>query len=342
MSHLEFRHGVAHWGGQPAFFISAEYPYFRDDPANWEPRLRQSKELGVRVVSSYIPWRHHEVASEGRRRFDFDGATAAARNVIRFLQLCQQLGLEVLVKPGPFCHAELNYGGLPDFVCPLVRPDIEPRLAADGSAVTWGGSQAGADGRPVPWPLPSPFSAAYRREVRRWFGAVRRQVLGRFCAPQGPIVAMQVGNEGIYSDAQHAVWGHDYSAAALDRFRRWLRRRYGTLAEYNTRHGASVGDWREIEPPRRYTPPDDLRGLLAYADWSEFLGRAMGELYAEYARLLAAPVPALANVNPPVADPWGVDAWLSRVQPAAWGPKRARATATAPGARRRRPDFHPR
>jgi beta-galactosidase len=61
MSELTFHDGVAYWNGSPLFFVTAEYPYFRDDSANWKPRLRSLQDLGVQVVSTYIPWRHHQV-----------------------------------------------------------------------------------------------------------------------------------------------------------------------------------------------------------------------------------------------------------------------------------------
>lgn len=319
MNTLEFQDGVAHFNGQPVFFVTAEYPYFRDDPTNWKSRLGRLRELGITVVSTYIPWRHHEVVKDGCRRFDFCGETMPSRDVLRFLSLCHGMSLKVIVKPGPFCHAELNYGGLPDFVCPLFRPDIEPVRSADGRPVTWVGSESERDGVPSRWPLPSSFSAAFRAEVRRWFEAVRSHVLAHASAPDGPVVGLQVGNEGMYCDAQHAVWAHDFSDSALREFRRWLQSRYGTLRAYNEKHGVEVRDWSQIDPPRTWHRPEKLRHLIAYSDWSEFLGYHLGQLYAEYAQELGSQVPVLTNVNPPVGEIWGVDAWFSRVQPENWG-----------------------
>ncbi len=317
---LAFHKGVAHWNDQPTYFITAEYPYFRDDPANWEARLRALIEIGVQTVSTYIPWRHHEVLIEGERRCDFEGATLPSRNVLGFVEICRRLGLRVVLKPGPFCHAELNYGGLPDFIRPLNRADITPALTADGQPVTWFfGSEVDATGKPIPWPLPSVHGPAFQAEVAQWFRAVRTQVLLPSCPPDGPLVAIQVGNEGIYSDAQHAVWAHDYSAPAVARIQVWLRDRYGTIDRYNQAHATTLDAWEEIMPPRRFQAPVDLRGLRAYRDWAEFAGAELAELYQTYANLLDLPVPALTNVNPPVAEAWGIDAWLSRVQPEQWG-----------------------
>ncbi len=319
MNTLEFQDGIAYLNGQTAFFVTAEYPYFRDDPTNWKSRLDKLRDLGISVVSTYIPWRHHEIVEDGCRKYDFCGETMPSRDVVGFLGLCHDLGLKVIAKPGPFCHAELNYGGLPDFVCPLFRPDIEAVRSADGHPVTWAGSELDRDGARCRWPLPSSFSTTFRAEVRRWFDAVRCHVLADAFAPDGPVVGLQVGNEGMYCDAQHAVWAHDFSDSALRTFRRWLQNRYGTLTAYNEKHGVDVSEWGLIEPPCSWRSPKKLRHLIAYLDWSEFLGYHLGQLYAEYAEELGSPVPVLANVNPPVSEMWGIDAWLSRVQPENWG-----------------------
>lgn len=320
MSMLEFENGIACLDGQPVFIVTAEYPYFRDDRTNWESRLSRLRDLGIAVVSTYIPWRHHEIVKDGCRTYDFDGATMPSRDVVGFLGLCHSLNLKVIVKPGPFCHAELNYGGLPDFVCPLFHPDVEPVRSGDGSPVTWTGSEFERDGIPCQWPLPSSFSDTFRAEVRRWFEAVRYHVLADAFAPDGPVVGLQVGNEGMYCDAQHAVWAHDFSDSALRDFRSWLQNRYGTLKGYSEKHGVDVSDWTQIDPPRMWHAPERLRDLAAYLDWSEFLGYHLGRLYAEYSIELGSSVPVLANVNPPVGETWGIDAWLSRVRPEDWGP----------------------
>lgn len=174
---LTFQQGVAYWNDQPTYFVTAEYPYFRDDPMHWEARLLTLRALGVQLISTYIPWRHHDLMIAGERRIDFTGETLPNRDVLGFLATCQRLGLHVLLKPGPFCHAELNYGGLPDVVCPLIREDIAAVLNADEQRVMWVGSVADTTGTPIPWPLPSIHAPAYHIEVARWFDMVRAQVL---------------------------------------------------------------------------------------------------------------------------------------------------------------------
>jgi len=316
---LTFRDGVAHFDGQPVFLVSADYPYYRDVPEHWRPKLEALRGLGIQAVTSYVPWRHHELRRDGVPEFDFAGRTLPSRNVLWFVELCRELDLPLILKVGPFIHAELNYGGLPDFVCPLVRPDIPSARDAAGEPVTWNGAVLRPEGAVARWPLPSFFGAAFRTETTRWLEAVGAEVLRPNCAPTGPVVAVQVGNEGIACDAQHAVWADDFGEPALDAFRDWLRAHYrDDLDVYNARHGSAWVRWEDIEPPRRWVTPADLRALEGYREWSEFLGYGQGQLLGEYARTLAVPMPALTNVNPPLAEPWGLDAWLSRVRPSNW------------------------
>jgi beta-galactosidase len=318
MSELEFRDGVAHWDGKPGFLVTADYPYYRDDPKLWRPKVERLASLGVKAVTAYIPWRHHELEFGRERRLDFTGETRANRNVIGFIAICRELGLPLILKPGPFCHAELNYGGLPDFVCPLFRRDIEPRLSADQTPATWNGAALNRNGTLGHWPLPSAFSTVYLVEAGKWLEAVAREVLLRACAPEGPVVAVQIGNEGLFSDAQHAVWAHDFSVPALDAFRTWLLARHQNLESYNASRGTGWRSWADVQPPREWTSPTSLRALDRYREWAEFLGDTTSNLLRGHADHLSVSVPVLVNVNPPRAEPWGMDAWLSRVRPGSW------------------------
>jgi beta-galactosidase len=318
MVELEFRGGVAHLDGKPEFLLTADYPYYRDDPKLWRLKLERLASLGVKAITAYVPWRHHEIELDGERRFDFVGETRANRNVVGFVDVCRQVGLPLIVKPGPFCHAELNYGGLPDFVCPLFRADIDHRLSGDGNQTNWSGAALSGDGSVALWPLPSAFSAVFQMEAERWLHRVAADVLHPALAPNGPIVAVQVGNEGLFSDAQHAVWAHDFSHPALEAFRAWLRASHTSLEEYNLQRGTQWREWDAVEPPQKWTLPQDLRSLDRYREWSEFLGVALSDLLSGYARQLDLSVPAITNVNPPRAEPWGLDAWFSRVRPSLW------------------------
>ena len=101
--------------GEPYFVRGVEYQYYRDRPERWQARLRQLAAAHAGVITFYVPWRHHLVErSGGRQRFDFEGATRPSRDLVGFIGHCADLGLQVIAKPGPFVHSELNIGGLPD------------------------------------------------------------------------------------------------------------------------------------------------------------------------------------------------------------------------------------
>ena len=215
-SSIQIREGITYFNGRSHFLNSTDYPYFRDNSQNWADRLDKIKALGHEVVACYIPWRHHEIEIDGVRRFDFNGETCPNRDVIGFLKLCQEKGLKVIAKPGPFVHAELNYGGLPNWVCPSFNPAIEAMMGASGMPFSWGGIQLKADQAGMEeLPLPAPFDPAFLSEVERWLRTVTERVIAPFAGPEGPIVMVQIANEGIYSNYQRAPWAYDYSRSSL-------------------------------------------------------------------------------------------------------------------------------
>ncbi len=319
MAAVEIRNGVVYIEGEPLYLVSAEYPYFRDEAENWSDRLEKLKSCGVKLISCYLPWRHHDILVDGERRYDFSGSTMDNRNVLRFLQLCHEKGLLVIAKPGPFIHGETNYGGLPDFVCPVNNAEIEAMLDHRGNPVTWSGSEPAEDGRVAkPWPLPAPLDASFLREVERWLGRVQADVIARFAYPEGPVILIQLANEGMYSNAQRPPWEYDYSDSSLEYFRQCLKDDYQTLRRYNRLHGTAHSTWEQIDPARQWQEPDTVRDLVAYMDWSAYQWKYMKEIYRLYRSFLGSELPCLVNINPPLPDPYGVDAWLSRVNPDEW------------------------
>lgn len=315
--------------GRRYFLSSADYPYFRDDPANWLDRLEKLKALGCQVVTFYIPWRHHDLLINGKRQLDLTGRTKPNRNVTGFINLMHSVGMKAIVKPGPFVHSELNYGGLPDFVCPLINSSIEPMLGGDGKPFVWGGNEVIEGGligdKPVrsglglkPWPLPAPLDPTFQREMRGWFDALREHVFRFQTYPDGPIIMAQLGNEGIYSNHQRAPWAYDYSRSGLAFYQIFLKERYGDLETYNRRHDTDWTDWLQIKPPRERELPSSLPDSLRYADWSEFQAVYMGHIYRSLIDAAGLNLPYILNVNPPTRDHFGADAWLSRINPDVW------------------------
>ncbi len=191
--------------------VLAEYPYYRADPAAWANNLRALKELGVTVITAYVPWRWHELDPEidNAAGYDFIGRTHPQRDVVGFCGLLAESGLKAVLKPGPFIHAEIRLGGLPDRLTKLPS-----RLSARGTTIT-------DEGEPTPSAHSSEFAAA----TAEWLHTVHKEVLDIVAYPRGPVIALQIGNEGTFSDLHQPVDMDDFSAAALAAHSRWLGQR---------------------------------------------------------------------------------------------------------------------
>ena len=95
--------------GKPWIPVMGEMHYSRVPEADWDDDLAKMKAAGVDAVSTYIIWIYHE---EMQGQWDWSGN----RNLRHFAELCQKHGLLLLVRVGPWAHAETRNGGLPDWV----------------------------------------------------------------------------------------------------------------------------------------------------------------------------------------------------------------------------------
>ncbi|MBR0939209.1 beta-galactosidase [Bradyrhizobium jicamae] len=191
--------------GRPV--ILGDYPYYRAAPHHWPVDLTALAAAGIDCVTFYVPWRFHELSLG---EFDFDGRTDPQRDVRGLLGLIASLGLKAIVKPGPFIHAEVQLGGLPDRLCrggEIRLTDVEGRTVTSQNQ-----------------PLPSLWHPTVRAEVADWMRAVCRDVIAPSCQPPGCIVGVQIGNEGIYSDANLPMARCDGSPFARQAFVDWLGR----------------------------------------------------------------------------------------------------------------------
>lgn len=313
---LNYQNGMLHVNGSPIVTISADYPYYRDTPENWEDRLTKLRDQGVKIVSCYIPWRHHQLSKESQP--DFTGQSQPNRNVMGFLNTCHELGLWVIAKPGPFIHAETNYGGLPDWVCPLADAEIEPFLRADDSPATWQGKRMQADAKPESWPLPAPFAPTFMPQVQTWLKAANREVIEPNLYPNGPVIMTQIANEGIYSDGPSSPRDYDFSASSLALFRGYLAEQYGDLDTYNQAHNSAFATWDAINPPREWQAGEQPADLLPYIDWGGFQAYHIQEVFRLWGECLTLEVPMMQNINPPAGAPGGRDRWMMRLQPENW------------------------
>lgn len=104
--------------GEPYTIRAAELHYPRIPRPYWLHRIRQVKALGMNTVCLYVFWNLHE---EQPDTYDFSDQ----RDLRQFILLCQQEGLNVILRPGPYVCAEWEMGGLPWWL--LRKEDIRLR-----------------------------------------------------------------------------------------------------------------------------------------------------------------------------------------------------------------------
>ena len=89
--------------------VMGEVHYSRIPADEWAAEVRKMKEGGVTVIATYVFWNHVE-EQEGIFRWD------GQRDLRRFLEICKQQELPVILRIGPFCHGEVRNGGIPDWM----------------------------------------------------------------------------------------------------------------------------------------------------------------------------------------------------------------------------------
>ena len=89
--------------------VMGEIHYSRLPQNEWQAEVRKMKEGGVTIIATYVFWNHIE-EQEGIFRWD------GQRNLRRFLEICKQEEMPVVLRLGPFCHGEVRNGGIPDWM----------------------------------------------------------------------------------------------------------------------------------------------------------------------------------------------------------------------------------
>lgn len=92
--------------GVDTFLFSLEVPYARIPKELWRDRFLKIRRAGFNAVDAYLFWSYHEREPD---HFDFT-------DLEEFLNLAQESGLWVSVRPGPYVDAEFERGGFPYWV----------------------------------------------------------------------------------------------------------------------------------------------------------------------------------------------------------------------------------
>ncbi|MGI6336308.1 MAG: beta-galactosidase [Eubacteriales bacterium] len=157
--------------------ICGDFHYFRTLPGGWRRRLELAVDFGLTAIQTYMPWNQHEPEPG---HFDFTGRL----DLDAFLNLCQEYGLKVMLRPGPYICSEMDFGGLPWWL--LSDPRAAVRCMDD----------------------------RYIAAVDRYLDAVGRVFLPHLSTRGGCIIAVCVENE-------YGSYGNDaaYLAHLRDKYR---------------------------------------------------------------------------------------------------------------------------
>ncbi|XP_032140799.1 beta-galactosidase-1-like protein 3 isoform X4 [Sapajus apella] len=95
--------------GQKFLIFGGSIHYFRVPREYWRDRLLKLKACGFNTVTTYVPWNLHEPE---RGRFDFSGNL----DLEAFVLMASEIGLWVILRPGPYICSEIDLGGLPSWL----------------------------------------------------------------------------------------------------------------------------------------------------------------------------------------------------------------------------------
>ena len=109
MGILTYKDDKFYLDSKPYVIMSGAMHYFRIPREYWRDRLQKLLECGLNTVETYTPWNLHE-PKEGQ--FDFSGNL----DIEAYIDTARELGLNVILRPGPYICAEWDMGGLPSWL----------------------------------------------------------------------------------------------------------------------------------------------------------------------------------------------------------------------------------
>ncbi len=172
---LEIKNKKFYMDGEEFHIYSGAMHYFRIPHEYWEDRLLKLKAAGLNTVETYVPWNYHE---KKQGQFDFSGMM----DIEKFVKTAQDLGLYVIVRPGPYICAEWDLGGLPAWL--LKDKNIRLRC----------------------------WDKKYIKAVEEFFKVLIPKLLPYQESNGGKLIAMQVENEyGSFGrDKKYLYWLRDF------------------------------------------------------------------------------------------------------------------------------------
>ena len=162
-------------------YISGSMHYSRVPSVYWHDRLEKMYAAGLNAVQTYVPWNYHE---DQPGMYNFDGE----RDLPKFIQAAQEVGLLVILRAGPYMCGEWEMGGFPAWL--LRNPNIKLRTS----------------------------DSNYLSYVDKWLGVLLPRMKPLLYENGGPIISVQVENEyGSYPACDATYMSH-----LKDKFRDYL------------------------------------------------------------------------------------------------------------------------
>ncbi|HYO23906.1 MAG TPA: beta-galactosidase [Lacipirellulaceae bacterium] len=154
--------------GQPYIIRCGEVHAARVPKEYWRHRLQMAKAMGLNTVCAYLFWNQHEPR---QGQFTWDDRA----DIAEYCRIAQELGLWVILRPGPYACAEWEMGGLPWWL--LKHDDIALRSR----------------------------DPRFMEATRRYLKEVGRELAPLQITRGGPIIMVQAENEyGFYgTDAEY-------------------------------------------------------------------------------------------------------------------------------------------
>jgi beta-galactosidase len=95
------------YDGDTIHIYSGEMHFARIPEPYWRHRIQMAKSMGLNAIATYVFWNYHETAPG---KWDWETGN---HNIRKFIRICQEEGMHVILRPGPYCCAEWDFGGYP-------------------------------------------------------------------------------------------------------------------------------------------------------------------------------------------------------------------------------------
>ncbi|ASJ17524.1 beta-galactosidase [Thermococcus chitonophagus] len=237
--------------GEKIVVYGGTLQFFRVPRDAWRDRLEKMKKHGLNTVDTYVAWNWHE-PEEGK--FDFIGETHPQRDLIGFLELAQDLGLYVIIRPGPYICGEWKNGGIPEWLI-----NKHPEILARGPN--------GPLPRDIYYPPITYLHPTYLGYVMKWYEQVFPIIKDYLYTKGGPIINVTIDDEPSYWETIFQAFLTDYNDVVVKPnglWHKWLRETF-SLDQLEERYKGKFSDYTEIAPPKDFSEP-----LPKIIDWHHF------------------------------------------------------------------------